>query len=75
MKRSSIIFSILFSIIILVLICYNLGNLRIGYIELFKISTILANHNRNGQIDGQLIKYVDGKVEIKSNFIKGLKDG
>jgi hypothetical protein len=74
-KKTFIAISIFFLMVLLILIYKNFENLRKAYIVLFKKSAQLANYNNNGQLDGEFIIYVNGKIEIKANFNNGLKDG
>jgi hypothetical protein len=75
MKKPQIIISIFLSIVFLILIIKNFQNLHKGYIVIFNKSGTVANFNSRGQLDGEMIKYVNGKIQIKANFIDGLKEG
>lgn len=66
-------------LIVVISICFltynNLNNLQKVYIKVFNKSILIANHNSNGQVDGQMLKYADGKLQIEENYKNGLKDG
>lgn len=45
------------------------------YIQLFHKSAIIAHYNRKGELDGEYIAYINGRVYGKSYFKDGLREG
>ncbi|HZY35237.1 MAG TPA: hypothetical protein VFE53_01235 [Mucilaginibacter sp.] len=73
-QKGTIGMSIFISICLLALIYNNYDNLHRLYIVLFNKSGVLISY-KDGKMDGDLIKYVDGKVHLKVNFKNSLREG
>ncbi len=69
-----------FAIVIVILMICTIAFLNVGsiyklYIRVFKKSTIIQHHNSKGQLDGEYIAYVNGKIYGQAYYVNGLKEG
>ncbi len=63
--------------VLLLLIFASLEREKIyaGYIKLLKKTTIVKQYNNKGQLNGEIIGYIDGNIDVSTNFVNGLRDG
>jgi hypothetical protein len=71
-KKLVLLFVVL---LISVLIYVVRANLYKKYIVLFHKNGIVSHYDKNGQLTGEYIAYVDGNIYGKSYFINGLREG
>ncbi len=78
MKKNTTKWLILLGIVALatILLVYKIrSSIYEGYLQLFHQSAIIANYNKKGQLDGEYIAYVNGRVYARANFKNGVREG
>lgn len=45
------------------------------YVKFFKRTVIVNPRNSDGQLNGEVLAYINGKIDISSNYVNGVRDG
>lgn len=68
-------YRILFFLLLIIIVVFNLEKIKIYYVELFKLNSIFVHYNENGKPEGMLVEYINGKIINKCNYVNGSKEG
>jgi len=76
MLRRKIKTAVGFSLLLLLIVIFlEKDKIYIGYIKLSKNDAIINHYNSHGQLNGEIVGYVDGNIDIVTNFRNGLREG
>jgi hypothetical protein len=73
--KKRVITTISILLVFFIIILFNLNTITRTYIYLFKKNTSIKHYNRNGQYDGDIIEYLNGRVFCTSAYKNGLREG
>src|SRR5258708_14619526 len=72
LKIRILLFSVLLALITALL---EKDKIYVGYIKIFKRTAIIQRYNSKGQYNGDIIGYINGNIDINTDYLNGLKDG